>query len=56
MGDFWFDYVINDLENWGYRIEDIILHLMTGVIMGITVKIKGIFRKIRNLLKFNRKE
>jgi len=44
--EFWFDYIINDLENMEYRIEDIILHSLTGVIMGITIKIK----KIKNRL------
>ena len=51
MDEAWLDYIINDLENLGYRIEDIVLHMMTGVIMGITVKIRNIFKKIRNLLK-----
>lgn len=44
----WYNYFLNDLENMEYRIEDIILHLMTGVIMGITVKIRNILRKIKS--------
>jgi len=44
--EFWYDFIINDLENWGYRIEDIVLHLMTGLMMGITIKIKKIKQKL----------
>lgn len=51
MTEFWYDYIINDLENMEYRIEDIILHCMTGVFMGITVKIKNIFKRIKTFLK-----
>jgi hypothetical protein len=49
--DFWFNYIINDLENMEYRLEDIILHSLTGVIMGITIKIKSLFKKMRSFLR-----
>lgn len=49
MSEFWYDYIINDLENMEYRIEDIILHSLTGVIMGVTLKIKSLFKRLRNL-------
>lgn len=49
MDDFWYDYFLNDLENMEYRIEDILLHSLTGVFMGITIKIKSFFKRIKNL-------
>ena len=51
MTEFWYDYIINDLENLEYRIEDVILHSLTGVIMGITMKIKNIWKKLKLLFK-----
>jgi len=51
MSEFWYDYIINDLENAGYRVEDIILHAMTGVIMGITVTTKSYLVRIKKFLK-----
>ncbi len=50
MDDFWYDYFLNDLENMGYRIEDIILHALTGVIMGITLKIKSFFARVKKFI------
>ncbi len=49
MDDFW-EYVLNDLENMEYRIEDIILHSLTGIWLAIALKIKGIFNRIRNFI------
>ncbi len=51
MDDFWYDYFLNDLENMEYRIEDIVLHCLTGVFMGITVKIKSFFARIKKIFK-----
>jgi len=48
MAEFWYDYIINDLENMEYRIEDLLLHSLTGVMMGITLKIKSFFVRIKN--------
>ena len=45
MVEFWYDYFLNDLENMEYRIEDLLLHSLTGVMMGITIKIKSFFTK-----------
>ena len=50
MSDLWYDYIINDLENLGYRIEDIILHTFTGIIMGITLKIKTFLARIKKFI------
>ena len=49
MDDFW-EYILNDLENMEYRIEDIILHSLTGIWLAIGLKIKGIFNRIRNFI------
>jgi len=45
---FWFDYIINDLENMEYRIEDIILHSLTGMIFAVSLKIKKIAQRIKS--------
>jgi len=34
------DYIINDLQNMEFRIEDIILHSLTGIIIFLFLKIK----------------
>jgi len=49
MDDFW-SYIVNDLENMEYRIEDIILHSLTGVWLAIGLKIKGIIKKLKSLI------
>ena len=49
MDDLW-EYVLNDLENMEYRIEDIILHSLTGIWLAIGLKIKSIFNRIRNFI------
>ena len=49
MDDFW-EYVLNDLENMEYRIEDIILHSLTGLWLAIGLKIKGILKSVRNFI------
>ncbi len=54
MAEFWFDYMVNDLENMGYRIEDIVLHSMTGVIAGLLIHIKNIWKKLVKLMKINK--
>jgi len=54
MTDFWFDYIINDLENMEYRIEDIVLHAMTGLIVGLLIHIKNIWKNLVKLVKINK--
>jgi len=49
MDDFW-SYIVNEVQNWEFRIEDILLHAMSGVIFGIILKIKIIFQSVKKLL------
>ena len=37
-----FDWIINDVQNFTFRAEDIILHSMTGIFVGLVIKIKSI--------------
>ncbi len=48
MDDFW-SYVVNEIQNWEFRLEDIILHLFSGMIFAITIKIKKIAHRIKSL-------
>jgi hypothetical protein len=48
MDDTW-NYIINEIQNWEFRIEDIILHSLTGVFFAIGVKIKQIIKKFLSL-------
>jgi len=50
LDDFW-EYIINDLQNMEFRIEDIILHSLTGVIVTILLRIKKIFQSLKNFFK-----
>lgn len=52
MSEFWYDYIINDLENMEYRLEDFILKIFEGSITASWIafvwklkKIKCRFRK-----------
>lgn len=38
------EWVLNELQNWEFRIEDVILHTLTGVLTGITIKIRTIIK------------
>lgn len=44
------EWLIDEIQNWTFRIEDIILHSLTGVITAILVKFKSLYGTIRNLL------
>ena len=44
------DWVINEVQNWTFRFEDIILHTLTGGLMAIFVKIKEIIAKIKSMI------
>jgi len=52
--DFALDFVVNELENWGYRIEDVMLHAfsgtISGTIIGTLVHIKTIWKKLKNFI------
>jgi hypothetical protein len=52
--DFW-EYIVNEIQNWEFRIEDILLHSLTGVIIAIGMKIKKILKKIKDFIfhKYN---
>ncbi len=50
MDDFW-SYIVNELQNMEFRIEDILLHAMSGVIVGIILKIKIRFQSVKRLLR-----
>ena len=49
MDGFW-EYLVNEAQNWEFRIEDILLHSLTGVIIALGIKIKEIFKKIKQLI------
>ena len=51
LDDFW-SYIVNEIQNWSFRIEDIILHSFTGVIFAVSVKIKKIAHKIKSFFRF----
>lgn len=42
------DWITSEIQNWEFRVEDILLHMLTGLFMGITIKIKKIFTKIKH--------
>ncbi len=42
--------MINEVQNWEFRIEDIFLHSLTGVIIALGIKIKDIFKKFKSFL------
>ena len=44
------DWIINEIQNWEFRVEDMMMHSLTGVMMGITVKIKSFFINIRKFI------
>ncbi len=54
MDDFW-EFIVNEIQNWEFRIEDVLLHSLTGVIIAIGMKIKQIFKKIKSIVfhKYN---
>jgi len=47
MDDFW-EYILNDIQNWEFRIEDILLHSLSGMFFAISLKIKKILKKIKS--------
>ena len=44
------EWITDEIQNWTFRIEDIILHSFTGVITAILVKFKSLFRTIKKLI------
>jgi hypothetical protein len=54
MDDFW-AYIVNEIQNWEFRIEDILLHSLTGIMVAIGIKIKEILKKIKQII-FPRRE
>ena len=54
VDDFW-EFIVNEIQNWEFRIEDVLLHSLTGVIIAIGMKIKQIFKKIKSIVfhKYN---
>ena len=51
MDDFWFSYIKNEIQNWEFRIEDILLHSFSGVIFAVSLKIKKILARIKSLFR-----
>jgi len=47
MDDFW-SYIENEIQNWEFRIEDILLHTLSGIFFAISLKIKKILEKIKS--------
>ena len=50
MDDFW-EYIINDLQNLEFRIEDTILHSLTGIWIAIGLRLKALYKKLKSLIK-----
>ena len=47
----WIEWIINDIQNLTFRLEDIILHSITGIFVGLTLKVKGILKRIKKIFK-----
>lgn len=47
MDDFW-EYILNEIQNWEFRIEDILMHSLSGIFFAVTLKIKKILTKIKS--------
>jgi len=47
MDDFW-EYILNEIQNWEFRFEDILLHSISGIFFAVTLKIKKILAKIKS--------
>lgn len=47
MDDFW-SYIENEIQNWEFRIEDILLHSLSGMVFAISIKIKKILKSIKS--------
>jgi len=47
MDDFW-SYIENEIQNWEFRIEDILLHSLSGMVFAISIKIKKILASIKS--------
>ena len=46
----WSDWIANDIQNWTFKIEDVILHTLTGLIIGIVVKVKSVWNRMKKSL------
>ena len=51
MDDFW-AYIENEIQNWEFRIEDILLHSLSGIFFAASLKIKKILKKIKSFFKY----
>jgi len=49
VDEFW-DYIVNEVQNWEFRIEDVLLHSLTGIIVAVGIKIKEIIKKMKSLI------
>jgi len=47
MDDFW-AYIENEIQNWEFRIEDILLHSLSGMFFAISLKIKKILKRLKS--------
>jgi len=36
------EWILNELQNWEFRIEDIILHSLTGIFTVVAIKLRAI--------------
>ena len=45
------EYLIDELQNWEFRIEDVILHTFSGVLAALILKIKMVIAKFKKLIK-----
>jgi len=51
MDDFW-SYIENEIQNWEFRIEDILMHSLSGMFFAASLKIKKILKKIKSFFKY----
>lgn len=47
------DYLTDEVQNWEFRIEDILLHSWTGITLAIALRIRKILKKIKSVFKTN---
>lgn len=45
------EWIIDEIQNWEFRIEDIILHTLTGFTTVIILKIKSVIAIFKKLIK-----
>jgi len=47
MDDFW-EFILNEIQNWSFRFEDILLHSLSGIFFAVSFKIRKIIKKIKS--------